>query len=85
MYPNVVYFYRRPDSRSDIINNYPPLATDVDTEANSCFGIYLKSEIIITPQKINLDDIFACHGCKLRCHFFLSCLVVNGKGYLKFD
>ena len=45
---------------------YPTLATD--TEVNSCFSIYYNSEIIYTT-KINLDDFFTCHGCKLGRHF----------------
>ena len=40
---------------------YPTLATD--TEVNSCFSIYLNSEIIYT-KKINLYNFFTCHGCK---------------------
>ena len=48
---------------------YPTLVTD--TEVNSCFSIYLNSEIMCTT-KINLDDFFTCHGCKPGCHFLLS-------------
>ena len=54
-----------------IINNYSPLATDI--EMNSCFSIYSNSEIIYTTKKINFDDFFACHGRKPGGNFFPSC------------
>ena len=48
------------------MNNYPPLATA--NEDNGCFSV-----IIYTPQKINLDDFFTCHGWIPGRHFFTSC------------
>ena len=61
---------------------YPTIATN--TKVNSCFSTYSNSEIIYTT-KTNLDDFFACYGCKSGRHFSLSCPEVNSTGYSEFD
>ena len=73
----------------EIFNNYSPkwrwLAVDTPTLGWKVVLVYTKTVRQYTPQKLNLDDFFTCHGRKPGRHFLLSCSEVNRTGYSEFD